>query len=659
MSSGIDALENEQGNPDGEELPEQSEPKFAAIQFPPWFNEAKLVENVRDWRKQDYDAKREILQNIEENWKIVENKPVFGLGMNAEIIPKGSSIKDTYKAKLSGAIIGQEKLVDAVPKDAQNVLAPDANDRTSKVEDLINEKIRFVDEYEDKLDELLDNLLVETLMIAEVQWSVKTEKILQVGEPQIDPLTGAETVGQADMVDYECSGPDFEPVSLRYMMWEPREKNRLSRAAWVGRKRKVSADDLRQDEQNGIAGNVEVAIRQGGQTNTSDSPSRGDSSDPQAKQIKNVEGRQLPTSKDAALDLEVWHAKICGESTDPMTGEKKYEQGEFRFWMVGDTCVKFDKNPFGNFKPYVMSRMSRKPDQLTGMGPIDLIKGLMRRLANDIQALNELTKQASDNPTFFEPTTMLDSRRTILQQGSLIAVLSVDGIKRMEPPVEAIRILRENIAFWIDQINDATASNEQAQGIESQGDVTATEATITANSSNLRTQYTSNQVVSSLFAEMAWFFFKMFQQFGTPENMIIHEAGTDGTPSSLQLTDLAGDYIFKPVLAMSQQSRNQRFNLLKGLVTDLNMASKQDPNFLINGAGVRMKVNNYEFLTQKMLPLVDVYGAQKLFVPMTPMDMSMSMPGQPGMPPMPGEMPMEGAPEGLPPEVSTAGPGMV
>lgn len=633
-SSGSD-LAQEQGAPDGVPVEAPIEQNGnGAIALPPWLTKNKLLEQVRDFRKQDLDAKTQVLQSIEENWKIFENKSAFGMGQNAEIIPKGSSIVDTYKAKLSGAIVGQEKLVDAVPKDAQNVMAPDANDRTSRVEDLINEKIRFVDDYEDKLDETLQNLLVETLAIAEVKWEVKTEQILQTGPPQIDPLTGMESVGQADMVDYECSGPDFEPVSLRYMMWEPREKNRLSRAAWVGRKFKVSANDLRADAQAGICDDVEMAIQQGGQQN-GDTPARGDNSDPQAKQIKSVEGRQLPVGKEAMLDLEKWYAKLCGEGVDEF-GEKKYEEGEFEFWMVGDVCVKFRESLFGKYKPYVMARMSRKPDQLLGQGPIDVIKGMMRRLAFDVQSLNTLVQQAADNPTFYEPTTMLDGRRTILQPSSLVAVLSVDGIKRMEPPIEAIRILRENIAFWIDQINDATASNEQAQGIESQGDVTATEATITANSSNLRTQYTSNQVMSSLFAEMAWFFFKMFQKFGTPENMIIHEAGTDGTPMSMTIDDLVGDYVFKPVLAMSQQSKKQEFAMLSGLVEKLSAAQAANPMLFVNDKGQPMEVNLYEFMTQKMLPLIGIYGTSKLFKP------KVMLPMQPGaMPPeMGGGMPM-------------------
>jgi hypothetical protein len=429
------------------------------------------------------------------------------------------------------------------------------------------------------------------------------------------------------------------------MMWEPRCAGKLSKAAWTGRKKKTNADELKEQEADGIISNADKAIQQAGHTeggaNTSD-----DRQDPQAKMLKNVDGVQLPAAeKDTQLNIEVWHATISG-GTDEGTG--KPNRGEYRFWMVGDVCVKFEPNPYGRLKPYVMSRMSRRPDQLLGQGPIDLIVGMMRVLTSNMSSLNALIRQAASNPIFYEPTTMLDGRRTILQENDLVPVLSVEGIKRMEPPVQAIELIRAQIDFLITQIREATASNEQAQGVQGEGDTTATEASILAQSANLRTQYTANMVSANFFAELMWFYFKMYQRFGTPENMIIHEAGTDGKPTSLQISDLIGDYYFKPVMAASQSSKNQRFNLLKSLVTELATATAQNPNFLKNSDGMPMQLNTYEFLTEKMLPLIDIYGSQRLFTPvqMQPAEATLGQPGgmQGGpavpaeeMPPMPQE----------------------
>lgn len=650
-SSGIDDAQLEQGEP-VEDTDISKPPTNQAIQLPEGLTEQKVLEYIRACRKEAQDYQQSFYPRTDENWKLYECKPTFGLGETAEILPLPASIVDTQQARIMGSFLGQEKFVDAIPKDAENVLAEDANDRTSKIEDLINEKIRATDDFEDRMDELSKNLFVETLMIAEVSWDVKTEQILKVGPPQVDPLSGMESVGSADMTDYECAGPGFEPVSLRYLMWEPRCQSKLSKAAWVGRKKKVTADELHEDEQNGVCMNVEKAIRSQGQSG--DPAGRDDRSDPQAQQIKRVEGKQLPQQqgKQGLLDLEVWHANISWTIGE---GEAiEYKRGEFRLWMVGDVLIKFGPNPYGSVKPFVMSRMSRKPDQILAQGPIDLIKGMMRNLATNISSLNALIRQAASNPIFYEPTTMLDGRRTILQENDLIPVLSVDGIKRMEPPVQAISLLREQIQFMITQIREATASNEQAQGIQAEGDTTATEAQIMANSANLRTQYTANMVMANFFAELAWFYFKMFQKFGTPENMVIHEAGVDGAPIALQISDLIGDYTFKPVLAMSQSSKDRKFNMLKGLVTELAAATAQNPMLLTNEQGQPMEVNTYEFLTQKMLPLIDIFGAQRLFKPkVMPVMPGMGMPGQ--------ETAMPGAPasEAMPPETEGAGPGMV
>lgn len=650
MSSGVDDEQLEQGEPVEDTLFTQP-PVNQAINLPSWLTEAKVLEAVRGFRKEAQDYQQAFYPRIEENWKLYENKPSFGYGDLAEILPLPASIVDTQQARAMGSMLAQEKFGDAVPINFDNVLAPDANNKTSLVEDLINEKVRATDDFEDKMDEATKNLFVETLMIAEVKWNVKTEQILQATS-QIDPITGMETVGQAEMVDYECQAPDFEPVSLRYLMWEPRCKTKLSRAAWVGRKQKVTADELRADESAGVIQNAERAITTQGQGG--EGPGKDDRSDPQAKQIKNVEGKQLPSGgKEGLLDLEVWYATMSGSEGE---GEEKvYQRGEFRFWMVGDVMVKFDPNPYGALKPFVMARMSRKPDQLLAQGPIDLIKGMMRNLAMNMSSLNNLVKQAACNPIFYEPTTMLDGRRTILQENDLIAVLSVDGIKRMEPPVQAIALLREQISFMIVQIREATASNEQAQGIQAEGDTTATEAQIMANSANLRTQYTANMVMATFFAELMWFYFKMFQKFGTEQNMVIHEAGVDGKPISLTIDDLVGDYTFKPILAMSQSSKNQRFQMLKGLVTELATASAQNPMLLVNEQGQPMEVDMYGFLTQQMFPLIDIFGTSKLFKPKV---MPQMMPGMPGaeVQGMPPQMPAE---EPMPVDIQGPAPGLV
>ena len=154
----------------------------------------------------------------------------------------------------------------------------------------------------------------------------------------------------------------------------------------------------------------------------------------------------------------------------------------------------------------------------------------------------------------------------------------------------------------------------------------------------MRTQYTQNMVAANFFSWLSWFYYKLYQKFGTPENMIIHEAGTDGQPVSLTLADLAGDYYFKPVLASSQGAKNQRFKLLKDMLVELVSAQGL---MLTNDKGEVMQPNTYEFLTKELLPLVDITGAQRLFRVAPPAPMPMMEAGAP-MPEagMPAEMPM-------------------
>lgn len=597
--------------------------RVSAIELPDGYTAEALVTVSKADTKQFEQYIQQVIPVIEQNWRIYENKETFGFGDNAAIIPLGTSIVDTQQARGVSSILAQEKYVDAVPRGVENTMAEDADEKTSKVEDLINESIKLTDDFNDKIDTLYQNMLIERVMIAEVKMMTKKETSLRASQMP-NPMTGAMEVTEAELEEYDCQKPDFEPVSMRYLGWEPRAINKLWDAAYVFRKKKISLDEGYQMEQDGVIENFEQAVRT---PSAAGDGAANDQSDPQARQIQNVEGRQLPKESGPLSLVEWWAVRYwqmpAGEDGTP--GQRM--KAELNYWMIGDTLVRCKPNPYGGVKPFILCKQAKKADEIVAQGPIDVVKPILRNLAYTVKAWNDLTVQVADNPIFFEPTTMLSARKTILQSSNLVPVLSTEGIKRMEPPTQAIRLLQERINFLIGQAREATAANEQAQGI-SEGSDTATEAQILQASASLRTQYTANMVASNFFAWLGWFYYKLYQRLGTPENMIIHEAGTDGRPVALNIADMAGDYSFKPVLATSQGSKNQRFKLLKDMLTGLMSV----PGLVLtDDQGQVMEPNTYEFLTKELLPLVDISGAQRLFRVAPP------------KPVMPG-MPMEGGP---------------
>jgi hypothetical protein len=289
-------------------------------------------------------------------------------------------------------------------------------------------------------------------------------------------------------------------------------------------------------------------------------------------------------------------------------------------------------------------------------GPVTVIKQMQKDLNSSMANLGQLIKNAAYSPTFYEPVSGLDGRRVSLQSNSLIPVLSVKGIQRFEPDTQAIGLIEKYIEFIINEMRQATAANDQAQGIDGeQGGGTATEAQILAQGSNNRFAYIVEMINSAMFGGLASEYFQLWKQFGEPGKMVVKDGSNDGEGYPVQPEDLQGNYIFRPVPAQSQQAKLQHFNQLKGLVVDLMQLQMKAPQMLTGANGVPKQLDVYDFLVNQMLPLVNVQ-ARGLFKDAPPPMMPGMLPPGPGMPP-----PGPGAPPPGPmpaPEPAAPGPEM-
>jgi len=260
-------------------------------------------------------------------------------------------------------------------------------------------------------------------------------------------------------------------------------------------------------------------------------------------------------------------------------------------------------------------------------------------------AKRKLIWQTANSPIFYEPISMLDGKRTLLEGANLVPTLSANGINRQEPPIQAVRILDQHLAMLISMVREATASNEQAQGIQQGGDTTAMEVRILAASSGARMQYGANMFNSTFFVQLAEGYHELYEQCGQEGEMVTREAGVDGRPFPVTLPMLAMKFKIRPASAIPQANKMQRFQLLNGMLTQFTNIPAQ---LLKNEKGQMMEVNFYDFLVNDVLPLVEVRGAQRLFrVAPPPPPMMMGPDGQPIQP---------AGPNGPPPAVTGGKP---
>lgn len=581
---------------------------------------AWLVDKTRHLNKGFEEWFQKPLKSIEDNYRLFENKPIDGMMGGACMLPVVNSIIETNQSRFAGSLISREKFVDAIPKVPE--LMPTSPEQVEAlgekhqiVEDLTNEDIITTPELPDKIDELLKTLLLENLVVGQVYWdSEEYTDLMPIRD--IDPMSGTPVIiGEEEKVGKK-SRPNLMVHSIRSLAWDPREKFRIANSSWLRKRMMVSANELLRLEREGVIENAQYAIDKATKNETPNST--GAERDPDAKQSQTVEGTQLPAIgwDDGVYQLDEWWATLGYKNK-----EGQFVTGEYNFWIVGGECVvKFRPNPLKpQRKPFISCKLNRKPGMLLAQGPIDVIKGIVIQIANNMARIEKLVNRAANTPTYYEPSSGLDGRRAIYQENSLIPVISTKGILEGKVPVEALGMIEKFLTFLINQAREATAANEQAQGIGQGEDGTATEAQLLAQSGNMRFQYNADGVCNNFFAPLGREYYLFRKQFGQAGEMVIRDGGIDGMAVEVQPEDLQGDYDFRAIPSQSAGAKLKRFELLKGLLTELMTAQAQNPEIFTDKQGRVMQITGYEFLTEQMLPLVDVRASRGLFKAMDPM----------------------------------------
>lgn len=569
------------------------------------------------------------LRKIQDNYRIWEGKTIEGMLKNSTSIPTPNSVVEVNQARMFSAIGTREKLVDALPKSPDMVLAQNG-EKNQKVEDLINESIITTPDYADKIDELLKAMWLETLMIAEEEWT-EEEWTDYVPDIQLDTMSGMPVAVGTKEVQNKRGRPNMKPSSIRDWAWDPREKIAIENSPWLRKRIMVSQNELLRMQAKGVVDNVEYAMEKATKV---ENKGMDTAKDPDAKQASVVENTTLPAVgfDDGVYQLDQWQISLAWKDS-----EGKFQLGDFWIWCLGEECIiKLKPNPLKPVrKTVITAKVNRKPGMVLALGPIDVIKSMVIDLANTMVYWNKLVKRAANTPTFYTPASGVDGRRKILEENDMVPVMSIAGIKDGEVPVQAIAMVQQKINFLIGQIKDATAANEQAQGISGEKADTATEANILAGASNLRFQYQADMVTFTFYSKLAQRYFWMWKQFGIPGKMVVREGGIDGQATPVSLEDLVGDYEFRGIASQGQSAKLKRAELLMTLTDKMAQAQTANPLLFTNEQGQPMAVNFFDFYKNHILPMMDVKSSQGLFKP-APLPM---------LPPLAGPGVEQGAPQ--------------
>lgn len=613
------------------------------IQLPPDLTETELLAMCERQEKDFTDFFKDTIKDIEDNARLYKGAAAAGVLGSGPILPLVASIVDTQQARLMGQYFAQEKFFDLLPNGRSALDVPNAGDIASRVEDFLNEQIYDTPDFFQRMDKATRMLLIEDAIIARVRGEDEDNYKMSVVRQD---LNGQPVPTSIDFEEQKKTGPVFDVDSIRSYAWDPRASLNIRKAKWVRHRTNVTSGEIDEWAKTGVI-NVDAAKRakqlsQGAQ-NMSGNMGQ-DSKDPAGQYAKYVDGKNLPSGawKDGLITVDEWIGYVCWGK------DENVQSAEFVWWLVPDKQVllKFGANTSKRLKrPFAMAILGQKQEGLLGQGPVDIVKPLIVKISNVMSAINKLMWQAANVPTFYEPSSMLDGRRTLLQDANLVPVMNAKAINRMEPPTTSIRLLQDYLNFLISQAREATASNEQAQGIGGGSD-TATESQILAQSAGMRTQYTINLANAELTCQIAELYLEWFRENGVPGEMVTREAGVDGNPVEITPEDLALDYKVRPLSSVPQSNKLARFKELSAVVEKI---AAIPPQMLTDAQGQPMKLNLYEFLSQDMLPLIDVRGGQRLFT-------RLALPPVNPMLGAGGVMPVEAAGGGMPNDMPPPNP---
>lgn len=642
------------------------------IKLPVWLPEATILSKLEKCET-DYAVWNKIeLQRIEDKYKMLENKQGAGITTpDGPIIPLFYSTVETIKSTVMAADFSQQKLVDLLPEGQESLkqapmvpnpafmahmqappppvdhneppppgmppipaplpppdpMIPDpafksAADIASIMEDFLGESVYDTPDYFQKKDNLFQNLLIENMMVSRVKWEEYEDYDLQTQQSPETVMQSPVTV-QAGFEKKTKGCPNFVPRSVRGLGFDPRCQYNFRAASWLRDRTMVTKEELLTLQAKGTITNVDKIEMNSQIDNANQSQMTDPNRDPQARQAKQVEGVNLPVGNTTGqlIQLDEYWAEFSGE------GDNATEMVDLKLWIAnGKTILMAEPNdPTYKFlkRPFAVGVINQKSGQVSGMGPLDAIMALIRDIANVLSAKKKLIWQAANAITFYEPVSMLDGKRTLLEGHTLVPTLSSKNINRFPPPSEAIAVLDRHLQFLITKVHEATAANDQAQGIGSEGNDTATEAKILAASSGKRLQYLINMVNSTWATQVIEGYLELYRQCGIQGDMVTREAGVDGEPIAITYDMLKMRFKIRPISAAPQSQKIARFNQLQNLLMGL---LQLPPGTLTNDQGKPMQVNAYDFMVQDMLPLIDVRGAQRLF---RTVDAPMGMPQMP------------------------------
>lgn len=327
-------------------------------------------------------------------------------------------------------------------------------------------------------------------------------------------------------------------------------------------------------------------------------------------EVKNIEsGKEIrdkiegmPPVKDEKNYVDEFWATLYWK--DPETGQQM--SGKFYFWLLNDNkIIKFKKNIFGQV-PYIAARCYRMTHEFYGIGDVDVMAALGEHINVLHSQASLLAKRTGQKLTLHTPQAGIDQQQMKTKENGVLMVKDLTQIRTEDTTSgkDLISLMQYKDAVKTD-LSNSVGVNDILRG-ETQGDSTATEASILNSNASARLALKLQNFQAEYVVPCADKFYNLSKQFIDKYSLYV-----DNSILELTQADFAGDYDWVPVGSISQSNKNLRIKQLTELSVQMVNASMTaaQSNGMINFPAFDLG----GFMQKEIIPLFEIEDPTQYF----------------------------------------------
>ncbi len=499
------------------------------LEFTDELTESKVLETLNGYNSDWDTSSTEHYRKLKSHYSMYRNFEGV-VDATATKIPEIFQTIETELPHLLNSIFAHSEIVS---------LEPRFNDidrtKTYKVQTYINRLIKDVCEGERKTKLIIKDMLIYGWAVAKVKWENVIEK-------DYDPIT-------KQPIETQSSHPDFYQLDNFSFAYDTNyTEQTFNNLPWCRERTFISKSKLKTMRDSGMCADFLDSEME------SEADNKG----------KSERGMQNRTKSTDTFYDEFWVTMYDKDENGNLIAN------EYIAWVLcNKTIIKFQKNPL-NEKPFVLVRCYDIAQNFLGFGEAEVLGPLSTQLSYTHYQGGKLLKKLGNATTYVGPSANISPDNLRLENNGIIFMDNINDIKT-QPPVEAtnVKAIVDYHGYLEGQIESITGVTKYLQG-EDMGDMTATQASLVAQSATNRLAGKLENLKNSFVVPLARLFFKFNKQL---LELPVEYFDNNNQLINLTQEDFVGNYDFVSTGTVSQSNKALQMQQNSALISQFIQAA--------------------------------------------------------------------------------------